>query len=159
MPAEKLKEFLDGRGVKYVAIKHSAAYTAQEIAASAHVRGKEMAKTVIVKVDDKLAMAVLPAALMVDVDRLKEGIGAASPALQQSRRAPRGAGISRTRSGRAPGVEGSASPRRQKQRLPLPRGLVSQIPSAYSRTIRSQEKRPICATLTMHLGIHSAGSR
>lgn len=78
MPAGKLKEFLDSKGVKYVLIKHSLAYTAQEIAASAHVRGKEMAKTVIVRIDGKLAMAVLPAARMVDVDRLKEGVGARS---------------------------------------------------------------------------------
>jgi Ala-tRNA(Pro) deacylase len=76
MPARKLKEFLDSKGVKYVVIKHSLAYTAQEIAASAHVRGREMAKTVMVKIDGKLAMAVLPASRMIDVDRLKEGAGA-----------------------------------------------------------------------------------
>ncbi len=76
MPVQKLKEFLDSRGVKYVTIKHSTAYTAQEIAASAHIRGKEMAKTVIVTIDGKLAMAVLPAARMVDVGRLKEVLGA-----------------------------------------------------------------------------------
>ena len=76
MPALKLKEFLDSEGVKYVVITHSTAYTAQEIAASAHVRGKEMAKTVIVKIDGKLAMAVLPAAQKVDVDRIREALGA-----------------------------------------------------------------------------------
>ena len=45
MPVKKLREYLDGNQVKYVAINHSPAYTAQEIAASAHVRGRDLAKT------------------------------------------------------------------------------------------------------------------
>ncbi len=76
MPATKLREFLDANGVKYVTLHHSVAYTAQEVAASAHVRGKDMAKTVVVKVDGALAMAVVPAAQKVDVRRLKEATGA-----------------------------------------------------------------------------------
>jgi hypothetical protein len=39
MPVRRLKEFLDSRQVKYVSINHSLAYTAQEIAASAHIPG------------------------------------------------------------------------------------------------------------------------
>jgi Ala-tRNA(Pro) deacylase len=78
MPAAKLKAFLDSHRVKYVSIRHSPAYTAQEVAASAHVRGKELAKTVIVLIDDKLAMAVLPASRKVDVDRLSEMCGGAA---------------------------------------------------------------------------------
>jgi Ala-tRNA(Pro) deacylase len=77
MPAAKLKEFLDSRGVRYVSINHSTVYTAQEIAASAHVRGKEMAKTVIVRIDGRLAMAVLPASPKVDLNLLREATGAA----------------------------------------------------------------------------------
>ncbi len=46
MPVKKLKGFLDSEGVKYVTIGHSAAFTAQEIAASAHIPGKDLAKTV-----------------------------------------------------------------------------------------------------------------
>jgi Ala-tRNA(Pro) deacylase len=76
MPVKKLKEFLDSNQVKYVSISHSAAYTAQEIAASAHVPGKELAKTVIVKIDGQLAMAVLPASYKVDLTHLKETLGA-----------------------------------------------------------------------------------
>lgn len=76
MPVQRLREFLDSRGVKYVTIEHSPAYTAQEIAASAHIPGQELAKTVIVKADDEMAMAVLPASAKVDFDRLKKAIGA-----------------------------------------------------------------------------------
>jgi len=76
MPVQKLKKFLDSNGVKYVVMKHSTAYTAQEIAASAHIPGKELAKTVMIKVDDKMAMAVLPASYKVDFDLLKDATGA-----------------------------------------------------------------------------------
>ena len=76
MPAKKLKEFLDKEKIKYLSITHSPAYTAQEVAASAHVPGKELAKTVIVKVDGKIAMAVLPANRKVVVQELREITGA-----------------------------------------------------------------------------------
>jgi Ala-tRNA(Pro) deacylase len=76
MPAAMLKEFLDSHGVRYVSISHSVVFTAQEVASSAHVRGREMAKTVIVRIDGKLAMAVLPASPRVDVNLLKEATGA-----------------------------------------------------------------------------------
>jgi len=76
MPVKKLKEFLDSQKVKYVMLNHSAAYTAQEIAASAHVRGKEMAKTVMVTLDGKMAMAVLPASRKVSFELLREAAGA-----------------------------------------------------------------------------------
>jgi Ala-tRNA(Pro) deacylase len=46
MPVKKLKEYLDNNNIKYIVIKHSPVYTAQEIAASAHIPGKELAKTV-----------------------------------------------------------------------------------------------------------------
>ena len=76
MPAQKLKDFLDWHNIKYVTIRHSLAYTAQEIAASAHIAGKELAKTVMVKIDDKMAMAVLPASYKVNFDLLKKAAGA-----------------------------------------------------------------------------------
>lgn len=78
MPVQKLKRFLDERGVKYVTISHSKAYTAQEVAASAHIPGKEVAKTVIVKIDGTMGMAVLPASYSVDFDQLKRATGASS---------------------------------------------------------------------------------
>lgn len=81
MPVEKLKRFLEDQKIKYVVISHSTAYTAQEIAALAHVPGKELAKTVIVKLDDGFAMAVLPASLQVDLSLLKAAAGAKTIAL------------------------------------------------------------------------------
>ncbi|MBN2468148.1 MAG: YbaK/EbsC family protein [Deltaproteobacteria bacterium] len=81
MPVRKLKQFLDSHAIKYVSIMHSEAYTAQEIAASAHISGKELAKTVIVKIDGKMAMVVLPASYKVDLRLLKETVGAQTVAL------------------------------------------------------------------------------
>jgi Ala-tRNA(Pro) deacylase len=75
MPVKKLKKFLDENHIKYVTISHSKAYTAQEIAASAHIPGKDLAKTVIIKIDGKLAMVVLPASYVVDFEMLKKVTG------------------------------------------------------------------------------------
>jgi Ala-tRNA(Pro) deacylase len=71
MPLSKLRKFLDAHHIKYLVISHSLAYTAQGIAALTHVSGKKLAKTVIVKIDGILAMAVVPASLHVDLSRLK----------------------------------------------------------------------------------------
>ena len=76
MPARKLQEFLDENGVKYVFIRHSPSFTAQEIAASAHIPGRELAKSVVVRLDDDLALAVLPASYRVDFELLKAVSGA-----------------------------------------------------------------------------------
>jgi len=76
MPKQRVVEFLDSEGVKYVSVQHSVAYTAQEVAASAHIPGKEMAKTIMVKLDGKMAMAVLPASFQVDFGLLKDVSGA-----------------------------------------------------------------------------------
>lgn len=75
MPVKRLKEFLDSHNMKYVTISHSRAFTAQETATSAHIPGKELAKTVIVKVDGKMAMAVLPASYKVDFNLLTKATG------------------------------------------------------------------------------------
>lgn len=76
MPLSKLREFLDSHNIKYLVISHSLAYTAQGIAALAHVSGKKLAKTVIVKIDGILAMAVIPASEHVDLDQLRTLTGA-----------------------------------------------------------------------------------
>ena len=85
MPINRLKEYLDQEKVKYVTMHHSPAYTAQEMAASAHVPGRELAKTVMVKIDDRMAMTVLPASYKVDFDLLKEVIGSTNIELASER--------------------------------------------------------------------------
>ena len=75
MPVKRLKEFLDSHNIKYVTISHSRAFTAQETATSAHIPGKELAKTVMVKMNGKMAMSVLPASAKVDFELLKKATG------------------------------------------------------------------------------------
>jgi len=75
MPVNKLKTFLDENDVKYVTIKHSNAFTAQEIASSIHVSGKEFAKTVMLTIGKEMVMAVLPASYKVDFEKLQEIVG------------------------------------------------------------------------------------
>lgn len=72
MPANKVRAFLDSRGVKYVTIRHSPAVTAAEVAASAHVAGRDFAKTVIVWIGGHLAMVVLPASRRIVIHDLRE---------------------------------------------------------------------------------------
>lgn len=76
MPMSRLKNCLDDHKVKYVTIKHSLAYTAQEIAESAHIRGQDLAKTVMVNIDGKMAMAILPASEKINLSLLKLAAGA-----------------------------------------------------------------------------------
>jgi len=78
MPLSKLREFLDSHCIKYLVISHSLAYTAQGIASLTHCSGKKLAKTVIVKIDGILAMAVVPAPAHVDLNQLRALTGARS---------------------------------------------------------------------------------
>jgi Ala-tRNA(Pro) deacylase len=81
MWGDQLKQHLDKNRVKYVTITHSPAFTAQEVAATAHIPGREMAKTVMVKLDGKIVMVVLPAAERVVFDLLRDATGARSAEL------------------------------------------------------------------------------
>ena len=76
MPLSKLREFLDRNQIRYLVISHSVAYTAQGIAALTHIKGKELAKTVMVMVDGRLVMTVVPASYRVDLYRLRKYLGA-----------------------------------------------------------------------------------
>lgn len=75
MITERVRTFLDSNHVKYAVIAHSPAYTAQEIAASMHIRGREMAKTVMVNLNGEMAMVVLPASRRVSIEELQQITG------------------------------------------------------------------------------------
>lgn len=81
MAIASLIEYLDEHRIRYVVISHSPAYTAQGIAGLTHISGKELAKTVIVKLDGNLAMAVLPAKYHVDLPTLRHAARAKSAVL------------------------------------------------------------------------------
>jgi len=81
MPTERLRKFLDENSVQYETILHTTAYTAQGVAASVHVRGRELAKSTVLKVDGRFGLAVLPAPLRVDLEALRRLTGASSVSL------------------------------------------------------------------------------
>ena len=67
-----LKEYLDREHVHYEVLSHPEAFRAVAIAQTLHTPEKEMAKVVIVKVDEQFVMTVLPASSQVDFHRLKD---------------------------------------------------------------------------------------
>lgn len=75
---ERLAQYLTEQGVPFKALTHPTAYTAQEVAAAQGVSGKQLAKVVIVKADDKPAMLVLQASAMVDLRKAAQALGAKS---------------------------------------------------------------------------------
>ena len=72
----RLKMNLRHHRVGFQVEYHPAAFTAQEVAASEHLSGNLMAKSVMVIADGKLAMLVLPASLRVDEERAARALGA-----------------------------------------------------------------------------------
>jgi len=67
----KLREYLDQQHVAYEHHEHPTTYTAQETASSMHLPGRDIAKTVVVKADGALILAVAPANQRVDLQHLK----------------------------------------------------------------------------------------
>ncbi len=72
MLTKKLQNFLDSHHVNYRTIPHIPAYTAMETAQKTHIPGREVAKTVIVKINGELAMAVLPSDCNIDFKEMRE---------------------------------------------------------------------------------------
>jgi Ala-tRNA(Pro) deacylase len=73
-----LVRFLDENNVNYRIVSHVKSYTAEGTAARAHVPGQEFAKTVILNVDERTVMAVLPAFAHVDTNAVKAALKANS---------------------------------------------------------------------------------
>ncbi len=68
----RLQEYLDRQRVSYEVLTHKETYSAQELAAALHVPGKDLAKVVMLKVDERNVMTVLPASWKVDFKRLRD---------------------------------------------------------------------------------------
>ena len=71
MTGHKLFQYLYQNHVRYDIIKHPVAFTAQGIAHASHLSGKELAKTVIIKIDGRMVMMVLPANYKLNIDMLR----------------------------------------------------------------------------------------
>jgi Ala-tRNA(Pro) deacylase len=81
MSTHQLTTYLDSQHIDYTLINHSPTYTAQETAQSAHIPGREVAKTVVVLIDGVAAMVVEPATSHVHLGKLKQLTGAKTVSL------------------------------------------------------------------------------
>jgi Ala-tRNA(Pro) deacylase len=71
----RLIDFLNEGKARYEILHHPEAFTAQELAAIEHVKGRSHAKVVMVKTDTELLMTVLPADHRVDLEKLNKAAG------------------------------------------------------------------------------------
>ena len=71
MRPRSLDEFLRKSHIPFTAFRHEPAFSAQQEAARSHVPGRSWAKTVICFAGDEPIAAVVPAHLLVDLERLR----------------------------------------------------------------------------------------
>ncbi len=76
-------EYLKESHVNYETREHKPTFSAQQMAASEHEKGRFVAKPVLVKVDGKYIMCVLGACFKVDLGALKRELGAKSVELAE----------------------------------------------------------------------------
>jgi len=76
MPIRSLNHFLSDNHIRYKCYNHKPTFTAQETAEVLHVSGHELVKTVVLIVDGRMVMAVLPACERIDFDLFKTQAGA-----------------------------------------------------------------------------------
>lgn len=69
---KRLEDLFEREKIPYQVLIHGETYTAPDLARALHVPGRELAKVVIVKVNGRFVMTVLPADWKVDLKRLKE---------------------------------------------------------------------------------------
>jgi Ala-tRNA(Pro) deacylase len=74
--AAAVKQYLEENHVRYDVLSHTRTYTAQDTAQAAHVRGREVAKIVVINADDRFVLAVIPAPRKVDLALLKDALEA-----------------------------------------------------------------------------------
>ncbi|MFO7777404.1 MAG: YbaK/EbsC family protein [Nitriliruptoraceae bacterium] len=75
MPATRLYALLDDRGIEYEVEEHPHAVSAQRLAAAEGISGFQIAKPVVLSVGGELAMAVIPGAELLDLERAHDVFG------------------------------------------------------------------------------------
>lgn len=75
MAADKVHALLDQHEIAYDVHTHPRVVTAQRLAAQEHVSGWQVAKPVLLWIGGELAMAVVPAAVDIDLDKCSELLG------------------------------------------------------------------------------------
>ncbi|WP_339671882.1 YbaK/EbsC family protein [Dasania marina] len=74
MPSKLLLDYLQRTGAQYQQVQHPLTFTAAQLAEYAHLNGSSLAKVTMVKLDNELAMVVLPASHTVHCDLLANAL-------------------------------------------------------------------------------------
>ena len=114
-----VQEFLRQSNVGYSVFLHMPGIRAQEEAAVTHISGRDWAKPVVFFADGEPIQAVVPADLVVDVDRLLALTGAERIRMHGHRRGTRRA-LSRLRAGRDAAARSALQPAGVLSTLRLP---------------------------------------
>lgn len=79
----RLGAFLDQEGIAYEVIDHVRDYSAQQTAADTRTPGHSFAKSVLLVIDGRLTLAVVPADCSVDMAKVANTFGAAEVTLAE----------------------------------------------------------------------------
>lgn len=78
MIPRNVRAYIDGKGINYKSIPHARVVSAQELAASVHLSGRRVVKTVVFEAETERYIAVLPACEMLDEAKVADVLGARS---------------------------------------------------------------------------------
>lgn len=81
MVTQRLEQFLNAHNVGFDTVVHDHTVTTLDAARRAHLASHDVAKTVMVKLDGRLAMAVIPANEWISLEALRQATGARSASL------------------------------------------------------------------------------
>lgn len=78
---KRLQTYLTKHRVAFTAIPHKTVYTAYDVAQTLHIPLREVIKTLVVRADRDLILAILPADKRLDLAKVKKALGAAKISL------------------------------------------------------------------------------
>jgi Ala-tRNA(Pro) deacylase len=80
---EKIRNYLVDNNVKYEVLNHERALTAQEVAQSVHITGREVAKCLVVLSDGAMKLVLVPAPQQFSAEKFKQNTNASDVRLAQ----------------------------------------------------------------------------
>jgi Ala-tRNA(Pro) deacylase len=75
MVNKQVEEYLSTKSIGYRWVTHQPSYTARETASCAHIPSRQFAKTVVVRLNGKMALTVMSADEKLSLRRLKDTAG------------------------------------------------------------------------------------
>lgn len=85
MIPRKLQNWLEKAKIKYEPLAHKTVYTAFDLARTARAKLEEVGKSLLVKVDDKYVVVVVPSHFQLDMGKIKKALKAKKVAIAKER--------------------------------------------------------------------------